>query len=152
MMGKTFTCRMRPLIALCLSAALAWTPVRTRAADTIYVVVSAQSPVRSLAQKDVLALYTGRTRTLPGGESATPWDQQHDGAARADFYQALTGMDIARINSYWARLHFTGQVQPPRNVDDDAAMIQRLRADPTAIGYLTREPSDGSVRVVLRLP
>jgi len=145
MMGKTFTCRMRPLIALSLSAALAWTPVRTRAADTIYVVVSAQSPVRSLAQKDVLALYTGRTRTLPGGESATPWDQQHDGAARADFYQA-------RINSYWARLHFTGQVQPPRNVDDDAAMIQRLRADPTAIGYLTREPSDGSVRVVLRLP
>ena len=59
MMGKTFTCRMRPLIALSLSAALAWTPVRTRAADTIYVVVSAQSPVRSLAQKDVLALYTG---------------------------------------------------------------------------------------------
>jgi hypothetical protein len=135
-----------------LSLALAWSPDAALAADALYVVVSAQSPVRAVAQKDVLALYTGRTRTLPGGEAATPIDQQHDGAARADFYLALTGMDIARINSYWARLHFTGQVQPPRTVEDDLAVVQRLRADPTAIGYLTREPQDGSVRVVLRLP
>ena len=149
-MDITWIRRMRPLMAL--SLAVAGSPAPALAADTIYVVVSAQSPVRAVAQKDVLALYTGRTRTLPGGEAATPIDQQHDGAARADFYQALTGMDIARINSYWARLHFTGQVQPPRTVEGDLAVIQRLRADPTAIGYLTREPQDGSVRVVLRLP
>ena len=149
-MDITWIRRMRPLMAL--SLAVAGSPAPALAADTIYVVVSAQSPVRAVAQKDVLALYTGRTRTLPGGEPATPIDQQRDGAARADFYLALTGMDIARINSYWARLHFTGQVQPPRTVEGDLAVIQRLRADPTAIGYLTREPQDGSVRVVLRLP
>lgn len=118
----------------------------------IFVVVSAQSPVRTLEQKDVLALYTGRTRTVPGSYTATPIDQQRDGPARADFYQALTGMDIARINSYWARLHFTGQVQPPQAVGDDGAVIQRLRADPAAIGYVLREPQSPAVRVVLRLP
>lgn len=149
-MDITWIRRMRPLMAL--SLAVAGSPAPALAADTIYVVVSAQSPVRAVAQKDVLALYTGRTRTLPGGEAATPLDQQHDGPARADFYLALTGMDIARINSYWARLHFTGQVQPPRTVENDVAVIQRLRADPSAIGYLTRQPQDGSVRVVLRLP
>jgi hypothetical protein len=122
------------------------------AADAVYVVVSAQSPLRSVSQRDVLALYTGRTRTLSTGETPTPLDQQRDGAARAAFYQALTGMDIARINSYWARLHFTGQIQPPQAVGDDHAVIQRLRADPSAMGYLMREPQDASVRVVLRLP
>jgi hypothetical protein len=150
MMGIAYSRWIRSLVAL--SLAVTASTGSAVAADTLYVVVSSQSPIRSLAQKDVLALYTGRTRTLPGGEAATPLDQQHDGAARADFYQALTGMDIARINSYWARLHFTGQVQPPRTVEDDGAMIQRLRADPSAIGYLTREPTDASVRVVLRLP
>jgi hypothetical protein len=120
--------------------------------EGIYVVVSSQSAVRSLSQQDLLALYTGRTRALPTGEVVTPLDQQRDGAGRADFYQALTGMDIARINSYWARLHFTGQVQPPQSAGDDAAMVQRLRADRSAIGYLTREPQDGSVRVLMRLP
>lgn len=121
-------------------------------AEGIYVVVSSQSPVRSLTQQDLLALYTGRTRALPTGEVVTPLDQQRNGAARADFYQALTGQDIARINSYWARLHFTGQVQPPQSVGDDAAVVQRLRSDRNAIGYLTREPQDASVRVLMRLP
>jgi hypothetical protein len=37
-------------------------------------------------------------------------------------------------------------------VGDDAAVIHRLRADPSAIGYVTREPGNLAVRVVLRLP
>jgi ABC-type phosphate transport system substrate-binding protein len=128
-------------------------PVRpVAAADAIYVIVSSQSPVRTLAQKDVLALYTGRTRTVPGGDAATPIDQDRNGPVRADFYQALTGMDIARINSYWARLHFTGQVQPPQAVGDDGAVIQRVRTDPGAVGYVVHEPQNPAVRVVLRLP
>jgi hypothetical protein len=122
------------------------------AGDALYVVVSAQSDVRELAKKDVLALYTGHTRVFPNGEAAVPLDQVRDGAVRAAFYQALTGMDIARINSYWARLHFTGQVQPPQVAGDDDAVMARLRADPRAIGYLTDEPRNAGVRVVLRLP
>ena len=141
---------MRALLVLAL--ALYSMPGQSIAGDSLYLVVSAQRPVQALTQRDVLALYTGRTRTLPSGETATPLDQQRDGAARAAFYQALTGMDIARVNSYWARLHFTGQVQPPQIVADDNAAIQRLRADPSAIAYLTRDPQDPAVRVVLRLP
>jgi hypothetical protein len=148
-MAATARQRRHALLALCL--ALACSPGKAYAGDTLYVVVSAQSPVRSVTQKDVLALYTGRTRTLPSGDVSTPIDQQRDGAARAAFYLALTGMDIARINSYWARLHFTGQVQPPQALSDDNAVIQRLRADPSGIAYLTHEPQDTAVRVVLRL-
>lgn len=125
---------------------------RAFAGDTLYVVVSAQSEVHELAKKDVLALYTGHTRLFPNGQPAVALDQFRDGPARAAFYQALTGMDIARINSYWARLHFTGQVQPPQVAGDDEAVLARLRADPRALGYLTEEPKSASVRVVLRLP
>lgn len=144
------TCCARSAVALSLVFACSQKPVL--AAESLYVIVSAQSAVRSLSQKEVLALYTGRARTLPDGEVATPLDQLRDSTTRTDFYQMLTGMDIARINSYWARLHFTGQVQPPPVVGDDAAVIQRLRADPSAIGYVTREPNNAAVRVVLRLP
>jgi ABC-type phosphate transport system substrate-binding protein len=150
-MMRTILSRRR-IPALMLSLLLAGAPAAALAADTLYVVVSAQSAIRALTQKDLLAIYTGRTRTWPGGEPATPFDQPRDSAARADFDQTLTGMDMARINSYWARLHFTGQVQPPPALGDDAAIIQRLRADPSAVGYLTQEPTGAAVRVVLRLP
>lgn len=124
----------------------------TVAAASIYVVVSAQSPLRSVNQNELVAIYTGRSRAFSDGSVATPLDQKRDSPARAEFYQLLTGMDIARINSYWARLHFTGQVRPPQTAEDDMAMLQRLRSDPSAIGYLTRPPQDNSVRVVLHLP
>lgn len=134
---------------LCLLWSLPWT---AQGAEPLYVVVAAQHPAKSLQQKEVLALFTGRSRTLADGTPATPIDQQRDGAARAAFYLALTGMDMARINSYWARLHFTGQVQPPTALSDDASVIRRLHSDATAVGYLTQEPTDPAVRVVLRLP
>jgi hypothetical protein len=118
----------------------------------VYVVVSVNSSIKSASQQDLLALFTGRSRTLDGGVVATPLDQQRDGQTRAVFYQALTGMDMARINSYWARLHFTGQVQPPQALGDDASVIRRVRSDAAAVGYLSTEPDDPSVRVVLRLP
>jgi hypothetical protein len=141
----------RKMLALALLA-LAWCALPARAADTMYVVVSAQSPVQQMTQKEVLALYTGRTRSFANGEAAKPLDQPRDSAAREAFYRALTGMDLARINSYWARLHFTGQVQPPQAIADERALLQRLRQDPSALGYLAEEPSDPAVRVVLRLP
>jgi hypothetical protein len=142
----------RPVRLALLLAAVPWSCGPALAAEPVYVVVSAQSPIRAVSQKDVLALFTGRSRTVPDGTAVTPVDQQRDGVTRATFYQALTGMDIARINSYWARLHFTGQVQPPQALGDDASVLQRLRSDATAMGYVTREPADPAVRVVLRLP
>jgi hypothetical protein len=139
---------LRWLLASCV---LCFAPA-ARPADTIYVVVASQSPVQQLTQKELLALYMGRTRTFPGGEVATPLDQARDGAARQAFYQALTNMDMARIDSYWARLHFAGQIQPPQVVGDDTGVVRRLRAEPLAIGYLSKEPNDSSLRVVLRFP
>lgn len=121
--------------------------------DTVvYVIVSAQSSVQSLSQKEVVALYTGRSLTFPNGETAIPFDMAREGTARASFYQLLTGMDIARINSYWARLHFTAQVKPPKAMSDEKMMLDQVRGDAQAIGYMLHEPRDASVRVVLRLP
>lgn len=148
-MSPAFPTRPRLLGAIALSICLLQFPA---ASAPLYVVVSTQSPLRTVNQNELVAIYTGRTRAFPDGTAATPLDQKRDGPARAEFYQLLTGMDIARINSYWARLHFTGQVRPPQTAEDDTAMLQRLRSDPSAIGYVTRPPQDNSVRVVMHLP
>lgn len=123
-----------------------------QANENLYVVVAASSPIKTANNQEVLALFTGRSRTLGASAVATPLDQQRDGATRAAFYQALTGKDVARINSYWARLHFTGQVQPPQALSDDESVLRRVRSDAMTVGYVSREPTDPSVRVLLRLP
>lgn len=122
--------------------------------STVHVVVNAANPVRALSQRDVVQLFTGRVRDFPGGERAQPLDQGRDSAAREAFYLALTGMDLPRINSYWARLLFSGQVQPPIEVaGGHAGMLAAVRRDATAIGYLLQDPADApGVRVLLSVP
>ena len=74
-----------------------------------------------------------------------------DNVARAAFYLQLTGMAPAQINSYWSRLMFTGQTLPPQPLPSEAAVIDMVRRNPSAMGYVSSEPTDRGVRVVLTL-
>lgn len=136
----------RRLLAL-LAFACAGTPVL---AD-IYVVVSADSPVRSMSQADTVDLFMGRSRHFPNGDYALPFDHARNSPTRAVFYRLLTGMDMAQVNGHWARLMFSGQTMPPQPLPSEAAVLDVVRRYPGAIGYLDREPADKAVHVVLVL-
>ena len=57
------------LLAATLAAASTLAPAVPAQAD-VYVVVPVASPVKSMTQKEVVDLYMGRTRVLPGGDFA----------------------------------------------------------------------------------
>lgn len=115
------------------------------------LVVGAASPLQSLNIGQAVALFTRRQRTLPSGEPAEPLDLPADHPLRAAFYRRLTGLGPAQMNSYWARLRFSGQMQPPPVVDSEAAVLRALRDNPRALGYVSRPPEDERLRVLLVL-
>ena len=117
----------------------------------MYVVVNSANPARSMTQKEVLDLYMGRSRAFANGDYALPFDLPREHASRAGFYLALTGQSLAQINSYWSRLMFSGQTMPPQPLPSEAAMLDVVRRNPSAIGYLTQEPTDKGVHTVLVL-
>ena len=145
MRTTTLPRRKRALAALVLAA---WT---TCASADVFVVVPSTSSVRALTQKQVLDIYMGRSRAFPGGDFAVPFDMPRDSAERAAFYLALTGMGPAQVNSYWSRLMFSGQIQPPQPLAGETAMLDTVKRGAAAIGYLPQEPADKAVRVVLVL-
>ncbi len=125
-----------------------------RAADVepdAVLVVSTASPLATLTRNQAVAFFTGRVRTLPGGEPVQPLDLPINHPLRERFYRTLTGLGPAQMNSYWARLSFSGQMQPPQVVDSELAMRRALRDNPRAIGYLAKEPDDPTLRVLLVL-
>lgn len=135
---------------LCTLAALATLAAAPVARADYYVVVSEASPVVQLSQKDVLHLFMGRSRSFPDGSAAAP----HDLAAstqREGFYRALSGMSLAQVTSYWARLMFSGRSLPPAQLDDESALVAKLRQDSAAIGWLPAPPSAKGLRTVLIL-
>ncbi|CAM3642874.1 hypothetical protein [Roseateles saccharophilus] len=135
---------LRKLLALLSLLALAW-PAR---AD-FYIVVHASNPQHNLTHKEVVDLFMGRSRAFANGDFALIFDLPRDNPRRAAFYQALTGMSAAQVNSYWSRLMFSGQSVPPQALPDEAAMLGILRRNPSALGWLSREPADAGLRTVL---
>jgi hypothetical protein len=132
-----------PLAALALFAAAQ--PAR---AD-FYIVVHASNPQRALTQKEAVDLFMGRSRAFANGDFALIFDLPRDHPRRAAFYQALTGMSVAQVNSYWSRLMFSGQSVPPQALPDETAVAGILRRNPSALGWLSKEPTDGGLRTVL---
>ncbi|MCE4556045.1 hypothetical protein [Pelomonas cellulosilytica] len=114
-----------------------------------FVVVHASNPQRSLTQKQAVDLFMGRSRAFANGEFALIFDLPRDNPRRTAFYEALTGLSVAQVNSYWSRLMFSGQSVPPQALPDEAAMAGVLRRNPSALGWLSKEPGDPGLRTVL---
>lgn len=121
------------------------------ARSDIFVIVNAANPVGALTQKEVLDIYMGRKRAFPSGEYVLSFDQARDGPVREQFYKALTGMSLSQVNGYWSRLMFTGQLLPPQPLPDDSAVLDVVRRNPGAIGYVEAPPDDEAVNVILVL-
>ncbi len=140
---------MRKFIHILVGTFMALSSAHARA--DIYVVVNKSNPVHSLTQKEVVNIFMGRTHAFAGGDYVRAFDLPRDSGAHEQFYQLLIGMTVAQVNTYWARLIFTGQTLQPKALDNEDAMIETVRRNPGAIGYLTQEPLDKDVQVVLVL-
>ena len=136
---------VRHLLALAVAA------LAPLAHADFYLIVQAANPQPALTQREAVGMFMGRNRAFHSGEVAQVYDLPRDSTQRAEFYQRLTGMGPAQINSYWARLMFSGQTMPPYAVQDEAAMLAMVKSNANAIGWVRKEPSDKALRVLLVL-
>jgi ABC-type phosphate transport system substrate-binding protein len=115
-------------------------PVR---ADEIVVVMGAGAT--ALTKDQVASIYLGRNNNL------NPVDLPESSKLREAFYKKATDRDQPQIKAVWARLVFTGQGQPPKELADVAAVKQAVAANPKAVGYIDKAHVDATVKVVLTL-
>lgn len=137
---------IRLFASLCLLASAAMP-----AAADIAVIVNASNAVRQMNNDQLADLYLGRTRVFPDGEYALVLDLGKDIPLRERFMNALTGMNARQVNSYWSRMMFTGQVLPPQQLPDEKTVLNTVKRNPGAIGYVRAPLADPSVRTIMTL-
>ena len=123
----------------------------TNAQADFYVVVSASNPQPALTQNAAIDLFMGRRRAFDNGDFALVFDLTRGAETRDAFYLSLTGMSPTQVNSYWSRLMFSGQSMPPQALPDETAMASIIKRNPSAVGWLSKEPADKSLRTLLIL-
>jgi ABC-type phosphate transport system substrate-binding protein len=141
--------RRLPLLIL-MSMALA-TGVRAEGVSgDVVVVVSARSPVATLAPYQVADIFLGKSNRFPDGKQAVPVDQSEDSAAHRRFYEAYANMSAAQVKARWSKIIFTGRGRPPLELANGFEVKKFLSEHPNAIGYIDETLVDDSVKVLLK--
>lgn len=114
----------------------------------IVVVGNKDSQIKQLTKKQVIDIYMGRKSIFPNGEAALAIDQEAGTLARKLFYEILVEKSVSEINAYWARLLFSGRAVPPRSTQNGKMVIEMIKHNKAAIGYIQEEDLTDDVRVL----
>ncbi len=110
------------------------------------VVVVHPSNSAELNEKTVQRIFLGKERKFSDGSESIPINQAATSAVRADFDASFLRKSSSQVSAYWAKLVFTGKGVPPKEVVDDAEVIDLVSKNPSAIGYIDEASLTDSVK------
>lgn len=119
---------LRPARALSLFSLLLCSAL---ANASLVIVASVDKPF-SLTKSEVKSIFMGGATS----RNLTPIALTPDNRSRALFNAKVIGMTEARIQSYWAQMRFSGRQKPPREFDNEQAIIDYLVEHPSSVAYL----------------
>lgn len=112
------------------------------------VVIVHPSNNDAINAKNVQRIFLGKEKKFPGGVKAKPINQVSGGPARDQFDSGILGRSTTQVSAYWSKLVFTGKGIPPKEVDNDAAVVAAVAADASAIGYIDSSAVTGDVKAL----
>ncbi|MFZ6688563.1 hypothetical protein ACO0K0_12520 [Undibacterium sp. SXout11W] len=120
----------------------------TNASAELVVITNANNGINKLSKADIVNLYMGKNRKFPNGLTALPVDLRNTDTEKAQFYSSLTGKELPEINSYRARLHFSGLGSPPVQAESMDEVLNIVGENKGAIGYIDRKKLDKRVKLI----
>lgn len=119
----------------------------------LVIVAHPSNPARALSQADVMRLFTGKIKTLPGGGPAVPVGLKDGSPEKHAFDSQILNKTSNQVRAFWAQQIFTGRgTPPPREFDTPESLKAHVAAHPDAVGYLNAADVDASVKTLMTLP
>lgn len=100
-----------------------------------------------LTKSDIADIFLGKKLEFENGETIKPVSLGEENEVTLNFVDSVLNKTPAQLKSYWARLIFTGQGEPPVAVDSEQQLLEMVASDPNAIGFVS-DKSPGGVKVV----
>lgn len=102
----------------------------------------------SIENKQISRIFLGKMKSFPGGGQVLPINQSEGSAARSIFEKTVLKKSASQMKAYWSKLVFTGKGTPPKEVDNDAQVIDLVKSNPNLIGYIDESAVTPDVKVI----
>ncbi len=126
--------RALPALSLALLSAAALSVADAR---SYLVVVNDSNPTSAVAAAELARVFRKTVRQWTNGVSITPVDQSFQSAVRLRFSQDVLGRSPGQMQEYWLRQTYSGGEIPPPVRDSDAAVLEFVRSNAGAVGYVS---------------
>jgi ABC-type phosphate transport system substrate-binding protein len=122
--------------------------VTTFIASAELTVIVNPANTAALDAKKVQRIFLGKEKKFSDGTETLPVNQNVDSVIRADFDNNLLGRSSSQVAAYWSKLVFTGKGIPPKEVTNDAEVVDLVAKNPNVIGYVDSSSVNDTVKVV----
>lgn len=135
---------MKKLILILCVLSLALSSGHVSGADGYMLVVNGANPTDELSKKEIAKMFLKRAKRWPDDVAVVPVDQPEKSGVRKAFTLDIHKKSVSAIKSYWQRMIFSGRDVNPQELDSDAAVLEFVRKERGAIGYVSSGTELGS--------
>jgi ABC-type phosphate transport system substrate-binding protein len=128
---------MRTIIGVLSLVGLLTVPGAGAAQSTRYkVIVNAGNPATVLRTSELARIFLCTATIWPGGTPVLAVDQADGTPIRQTFVRDVIGKDSVSLSRYWEQAIFAGRAVPPPTMATDADIVDFVRRNLGAIGYV----------------
>jgi len=111
------------------------------------VVIVHPSNNSEITKAQVKKIFLGRSTTFNNGEKAIAIETE-GGKTKEQFLKQVIRKDKSAVESYWARMLFTGKATPPKQYSTEEEVKKLVASNPNTIGYIDSLLVDDSVKAI----
>ncbi len=144
LLGPTLAAQERP--AQAGSRAVAGADDADRAASrdgaSFRVIIHVDNPTVTMEAAKVSRMFRKKLRRWEGWDNrirALPVDLGFKNPIRNAFTRSVHGTSVTAVKSFWQRMIFMGRDVPPEEKESEQQVLDYVRANPGAIGYVAAE-------------
>ncbi|RYZ09477.1 MAG: hypothetical protein EOO73_04060 [Myxococcales bacterium] len=145
------TTRRSLLLALLVAAAISGSRGSLAGGEVLAVIVNKANPSKVLGQNELRLIFQTTKKSWDFGEDAVPINLLEDSPLRADFDQAVLGLDPERVARYWTDRKVRGGARPPARMPTSSAVLKAVASKPGAVGYVRLSEVNNTVKVVAKV-
>lgn len=119
-----------------------------QAQEGFRVIVNPANPASALSEAELSRLFLKKTVSWPTGAPVQAVDQERTSEVRRSFSVEIHGKDPDAVVSYWQTLVFSGRETPPPIKTSDESVVEFVRANPGAVGYVSPAAELAGVKTI----
>jgi len=116
--------------------------------EAYVVVVNQSNTMSSVEAKELSRMFLKKVARWEDGEPILPVDLVLESAVRERFSEEVHDRTVAAVNAYWQQRVFSGRSIPPPERASSDEVIEFVRSNPGAVGYVSARTDVSGVKVL----